>query len=109
MDNPYSPAVKYGTIASGGSVTTNEIDLDGYTLVGFHMPGTIAGTAMTFQAGDYAGSYNPVYNSGGTRISIPYGNGYAISDVLSLAPLRNIKIETSGTQTAERVISVFLK
>lgn len=111
MDNPYNPNVLYGTIALGAG-TTGPIDLRGYTLAAVVVPGTVLGTLLTFLAStDVNGTYFTVFDTAGNTLSAVYGTAGArvITDIPELAPVRYLKMVTSGTQSAEKAFGLLVK
>lgn len=95
------------TIESGDTVS-GAADLSGKSLVGFYLPATMDGTAITFQIAD---------EDGGTFIAVHDGAGAALSKTVAqntFVPLnpadtagwQHIKLVSGTTETADRVIKL---
>lgn len=100
---------------NGGSSLSNEVDLNGHTLVGIYMPGTWQAANLTFQASNASGgTFYDVYDSAGNEFVVTAAASRCIVDIPELAPLRFIKVRsgTTGTpvtQAANRNIIFIVK
>ncbi len=105
------------TIANGESLS-GEVDLAGFKLAIIQMPAAWTAANLTFQvATATGGTFQNLYDDGGTEVSVTAAVSRAISldnNVVNLAAARFIKIRsgTSGTpvaQGAARTITLILK
>ena len=108
-------------IASGATgLQTGFIELQGGAeLVALHMPGTWVAAAITFDASSArAGTYNGIFDSDGTELSLSAAADRAISltqeerNLVSDHPYVKLRSGTEGTpvdQTAERTIIAIVR
>jgi hypothetical protein len=97
-----------------GGEASNEIDLEGYSLVGFLMPSAWTTANLTIQGTATSGSgYTPVYDSGGTIVTISAAASRLIvptaAHAAALAPLRYIRLFATATQAIARTITLIVK
>lgn len=110
---PYSQQrviLKTVTITSGQTASA-AIDIGGYSLVGFSLPATMTGTATSITvASTLAGTYNPLYDSGGTLYSRTTAalRYYAVSPFDSNG-IRFMRVVSGSAEGADRVITLHLK
>lgn len=102
----YTPAV----IAISGN-TSAEIDLQGNTVVGVHMPAAFTGTSITFQAAQGSGgTYQPVKDGAGNSYSLTVAAAQFIPiDPVKMSGVRFMKIVSGSTEAAERTLQVVSK
>jgi ABC-type Fe3+-hydroxamate transport system substrate-binding protein len=107
-----------GTIANAGTLSTefaapsNTADLlSGRDIIGISMPAAFTGTALTFQANDGSGTtFNTVTNAAGTTVSVTVAaNRYVSLDPAALRGFASVKVVSSGTEGAERVIRLIAR
>lgn len=106
------------TIASGQSLS-NEVDLEGFSVVAIEMPGAWTAAGLSFQAASLrGGTHKDLYDDAGAEVQVSAGASRVVAvtgaDADALAPLRFIKIR-SGTaatpvnQAAERSLRLICK
>ena len=109
---------RIATIASGQSLS-DEIDLEGYSLLGIIMPGSWTAAGLSFEAAQSpGGSFQDLHDSAGAEAVVTAAASRAIGlagvTAEALAPFRIIKIR-SGTsavpvnQAAARTLELVLK
>jgi len=92
------------TIASSGTVS-GALDLAGRALVGFLLPATFTGTAITFQVSVDGTTYTAVYNTSNAVLSVTVTQGrvYALAPT-DLLCSRYIKLVSGTTENGARSI-----
>lgn len=94
------------TIASSGTVST-AVDLGGHNLVGIQTPAALTGTTMTFQGSVDGSTYNVLYDTDGTALSITVAVDSLILIVPSdFAAVRYLKLVSGSSEGAERTITL---
>lgn len=116
--NPAESTIKTVTIAAGATGLSGEVDIEGYQLAAVQMSSQWQTADITFQAATASGgTFQSVYNDGGTEVSIKAAASQCVgiaTAAAALAPLRFIKLR-SGTaqtpvdQTASRTLTLILK
>ena len=106
-------AVKTATILGGGEYST-EIDLEGFKEMAIAMPASWkTATLSVLAASATGGTFNPVYDSDGTKLTLSVDANRVISltaaEASLLKALRFIKFQASVTQPATRVLTILLK
>lgn len=104
------------TIPSG-STTSGSVDLSNYGpdsgLVGMVMPSTFTGASISFNVSLDDATYQPLFASGGSvlSINITAGKTYSFSqDVRSeLAPYRFVQVVSASSEGASRSIGFLVK
>lgn len=94
------------TIANGQTVSS-AMGTRGYTMFGVMLPAAFTGTAISYQVCDtLGGSYQAVYNSAGSLISITVAQGrsYMIPDDIKAWPF--FKIVSNASEGAARSLKV---
>jgi hypothetical protein len=97
------------TIATSGTVST-AVDLYGYSLLGIITPAAMTGTALTVQASHDGSTFNVMYDTDGSALSITS----AASRFIALAPqdfasVRHLKLVSGSTEAAERTITLAIR
>lgn len=102
-----------------GVALTAEIDLEGLSIQGIHMPAAWTAANLTFLGAEASlGTFQDLTDSGGTEVSVTASAGVAIAlldaDLIALRAFRFIKIRsgTSGVpvnQVAARVLVLSLR
>lgn len=97
------------TIASSGTIS-GVADLYGYSLLGIVTPAAMDGTAFTVQASHDNSTFNVMYDTDGTALSITS----AASRYIALAPqdfasVRYLKLVSGTTETSERTITLAIR
>jgi hypothetical protein len=97
------------TILNGSTQSATPVNLDGFTLVGFHMPSTFDGTTLTIQtAPTIDGTYNTVQSAGADYTLTTAASKYTpIENLAIVSGLRFIKV-TAGTaqSTTDTIITL---
>lgn len=94
------------TIASSGT-TSGAIDLQGLALCQIQMPSAFTGTAITFQSSHDGTTYNALYNSANTQLSITIGTDrYYNIAAYDFAGCRYLKIVSNASEGASRTIGL---
>lgn len=118
MANQQSVIAKTATILNGASLS-NEINIEGYNIVGFIMPATWTAASLSFAAAiDTGGTFVPITDDAAAEVTFTVAAAKAVGcradKASALAPWRFIKLQsgTSGAtvnQGADRVITLILK
>lgn len=108
-----APVTKTLTIANGGT-TTEAFPMYHGTILGFQMPATFTGTAITFTGcATKGGTYVPVYDSDGNAVSVAVAasRGYTLSGAEADAVLGHnyIKLVSGSSEGAARSIVVTVR
>jgi hypothetical protein len=94
------------TIAESGTVST-AADLVGARLVAIITPGTLTGTAMTFQGSVDNSTFVAVHNDLGAAISATVAaSRYIVLDPADFAGIRYIKVVSGSAEAAARTITL---
>ncbi|MCC7260703.1 MAG: hypothetical protein IT567_06690 [Alphaproteobacteria bacterium] len=97
------------TIASGGT-TSSAIDLYGTTLVGIFMPASWTAANLTLKASSDNSTFEDVYDSAGTQKTLTVAaSRYVMLDPSHYAGIRHLKLVSSATQGADRVITLAVR
>lgn len=111
------PATTGNAVIPSGSTTSNAVDLgvsepDG-GLVGFVMPATFTGASITFQVSVDDNTYQALYNSSNTQISITVSASRTygfVTDVRSVfAGWRFVKFISASSEGGARTIIPIVK
>lgn len=114
------PRVETLTIPSGGQTSTlggqsaGAIKLGSYFIASLYMPAAFTGATIGFVASSTkAGSYNTVYHSDGTPVTITVGTNRMVvvtgADADALAGLDWFKLVSASAEGGDRAIDVTLK
>lgn len=98
------------TIGSG-STTSDETPVLG-SLIGVVMPATFTGTAISFLGSADGITYQPVYNDGGTQVSVPVAASRAIgldTYALALSSWAYLKVVSNASEGGARTIQFCFK
>lgn len=91
--------------ASG--TTSAAVDTHGTSIVGYILPATFTGTAITFEVSNDNSSFYSLYNTDGTEISHTVAQNTAVGiSPLDFAGWRFIKFVSGSTEAAERTIAI---
>jgi hypothetical protein len=94
------------TIASG-QTESGAVDLHGMNLVGIMMPAAFTGTSVTFKGSLDGVTYNDLYNTDGTALSVTVAADRFILIVPSdFAAVRYLKLVSGSSEGAERTITL---
>lgn len=98
---------KIATILSG-QTTSDEIDLNGTTLCGFHLPAAITGTTLKITAASAAGgTFNTVQSAGADySLTIAASKYVPIENLAIVSGLRFIKIVSGSSEGADRLVGI---
>lgn len=104
----FSPAASV-VIASGQTVSA-ALDCGGFSLVGLVIPAAFTGTAITFQVSADGVTYQPLYDSSNTVVSITVAQGrsYALAPT-NFQGAAFLKIVSGTAEGAARTIVCSLK
>ena len=94
-------------IANGGTVSA-EVDLIGTSVCGMVLPAAFSGTSVTFQTAiALGGTYQPLYDSTNTQVSIPVtqARNYSLNPA-TFAAWRYIRVVSSTAEGAERTVTL---
>lgn len=96
------------TIANNGTVSDAlSLGSVGHTVVGLITPGTLTGTAFTFQASADGTTYVAVYDKTGAAYSVTVSTSrYILLPPADFAGIQYLKVVSGSTETGERVITV---
>jgi hypothetical protein len=118
IGQPGEPKTVTVTIAIDASLS-DEADLEGYTLVGIHMPAAWTAAGLSFQVATISGgTFCDAYDDAGTEVTVSAAAsryiGLTSADALCLSAARFLKVRsgTTGTpvnQAAARTITLVLK
>lgn len=99
------------TIAAQGT-DSDAVDLRGYGIIGLILP-TLTGCNLTFETSEIeAGTYVPIHDNTGAAETITAGTGdrgVAADDLSFLDAYRWIKVISSESQGAERILHFIVK
>lgn len=96
------------TIASSGTVST-AIQLDGVIPVGIITPAALTGTSMSFQFSHDDSTFNALYNTSGTLVSITVAASRWIGlDKEDYLGAKSLKVVSGSTEAAERTITIVI-
>jgi len=99
-----SPKLLKAVIASGGT-KSGSVDLQGRTLVGFYMPATFTGTAMTFEASRDGTTFNVMADGAGADISKTVAvDKYIPLNPQDFAGVSHIKLVSGSTESQEDIL-----
>ena len=118
MANTFEPRSIVQTIAEAiilsGATTSQEIDLFGYTLMGFHLPAAFTGTTLKIQTATVSGgtfqtAFDAV-NNADFSFAIAAGKYVSIPDFANItAGMRFIKIVSGSAEGADRTITLAVR
>jgi hypothetical protein len=112
--------VATATIAASGSVSA-AVDLETESIVAIQMPAAWTTAAITFQGSNDGVTYNDLYDSDGTEVTIASDDAVAARFIVLTAalwqllkPVRYMKIRSGVTatpvaQAAERAVKLILR
>lgn len=109
-----SQRVKDAVIDISASLTTSSVvDLGSNRIFALHIPAAFTGTAVSFEvAPEVDGTYQALYDGGGSEISLTVSQGETIgitgTNAAALAACRFIKIVSDDNEVADRTIRVLL-
>lgn len=91
------------SIASG-TTTSAAINIAGATLVGIHLPATLTGTSLSFQAASSeGGTYQPVTGSSGGTYSLTVSGGkFVLLNPADFAGIAHLKLVSNASEAADR-------
>lgn len=107
----YQPVLSHiaATIDSSED-TSDAIDLMGTTLCGVYLPSTFTGSSISFEvASEASGSFVPLYKNGALYSISVSTDTYQTIDVSDVAGIRHLKIVSSGTEAAERTLTLAVR
>jgi hypothetical protein len=104
----YTSALNYSTLTIAASGTeSGSLDLYGTTLVGLYMPAAWSVADLSFKASSDNTTFYDVYRDSGSSASITTAaSRYVALDPADFAGVRFLKLVSSATQSASRVITV---
>lgn len=92
---------------SNGQTVSNAVDLKGQVIVQIIMPSAFTGTAITFQSSHNDGTYQALYNSSNTQLSITIGTSRTYNiNPSDFAGCRYFKVVSGSAEGAARVIGI---
>lgn len=96
-------------IAASGTKTA-AVDLRGMTLVGFYLPATFTGTAVTFEASADNSTFISVRDGAGNALSKTVAqNQFIPLDPALFLGIQYLKLVSGSTEGAERTIKLALR
>jgi hypothetical protein len=102
-------AVVTATIANGAT-TSSAISVRSYSLFQLLLPAAFTGTTITFTtSGDYAGTYQALYDNTGTAVSLTVAAGRNLDLPSALASSAFFKIVSGSAEGAARTLSIVCK
>lgn len=95
---------------SSGSTTSGAFATEGLGVVALIMPSAFTGTTMSFTGSNDGATYNALYNTSGTALSITVAAGRNILfSPGDLVGIRFIKLVSGSTEGADRSIRVITR
>jgi hypothetical protein len=97
------------TIANGGTASTT-IDLQGRGLVAVILPSAFTGSIITFQASPDNNTFQALYNTANTQLSmsVTQGRTYLLSPS-DLVGVRYLKLVSGSAEGAERTLTLMVR
>lgn len=95
---------------ANGATTSDALPMTGVSLGGIEIPTSFTGTSVSFQVSIDGTNYRGLYDKNGNLVSIPTATkpGVYALDPTIFYPFRSVKIVSSGTEAAARVINCAL-
>src|SRR3990167_3412769 len=101
---------KNNCVIAISTTTSAAVDLQGLVICQLIIPSAFTGTAITFESSPDDGTYQALYNSSNTQLSITVGTSrtYNINPA-DFAGCRFLKIFSNDTETAARTIQIMTR